>query len=632
MPYFDILFPLNLGLLTYRCPEDLLPVVQPGTIVSAPIKNRLSKGIVVCETPSPPPGKIKDISRVHGDGSAVGKGLLKLLLWMADYYLAPGGAVLKQTLPKELFTRTKARETKKKTGDRAVSDLIDIPDSDLAELKEAARRRKYATFLLHSPSWLYEYSIVPALIGSGAGKMIVILPEVAQAESLYFAVRAMFGERICLFHGGMAKGRRSERIEGIISGKHDVVVGTRSALFAPLKTVSMIIVLHEHSGSYKLDEGLRYQVRDVAVMRGFLEKSAVLLSSITPSVDSYFNALSGKYVLLRPKAEVRRPKVRVVDMRFEKVVRANISKAVFVTASERLKAGGKVTFVVNRKGYATLLLCRDCGRVEECGQCAIPLVHHKDDGVLRCRYCGAVYPLPERCSRCGGHHLELLGSGTQRVQEDIEELLGVKTIRFDSDRLKRASEIEDVLADIAAGSASVVIGTKMMTRRLGRNEKFSAAVVLNIDALLNFPDFRASEKAYLELSSILERVEPSGEMLVQTRVSGNVLLKHFRAGDYLSFVRDELSVRKELRYPPYAKLLSIRCSGERLAGDIVKTISGRGHDIAVFGPVATKERRGDYVILLKSGDRKTLRAAAREVLGKYQGGKARRVVIDVDPA
>jgi primosomal protein N' (replication factor Y) len=609
-----------------------MPSVRPGMVVSAPIKNRLSKGIVVCENPSPPPGTIKDIAGVHGDDPAVGKGLLKLLDWMADYYLAPGGVVLKQTLPKELFARAKAGKTKKKTGGCVVSDFVDIPDSDIAALREAAGRRRYATFLLHAPSWLYEYSIVPALIRSGVGNVIVILPEVTQADFLYFALRAIFGERLCLFHGGMAKGKRSECIEGIISEKHDIVIGTRSALFAPMKTVSMIIVLHEHSGSYKLDEGLRYQVRDVAVMRGFLEKSAVVLSSITPSVDSYSNALSDKYILLRPKVEVRRPKVRVVDMRFEKPVRANISKAVFVTARERLRAGRKMIFVVNRKGYATLLLCRDCGRLEDCGQCAIPLVHHKDEGVLRCHYCGAVHPLPERCHRCGGHHLELLGSGTQRVQEDIEELLGVKTVRFDSDRLKRESEIKDVLADIAAGSSNIVIGTKMMTRRLGRTEKFSAAAVLNIDSLLNFPDFRASEKAYLELSSILELVEPSGEMLVQTRVSGNALLRHFRTGDYLSFVRDELSVRKELRYPPYAKLLSIRCSGERLAGDIVKTVSGRGRDIEVLGPAASKERQGDYVILLKSKDRKTLRTAAREVLGKYEGGKTRRVVIDVDPA
>jgi primosomal protein N' (replication factor Y) len=632
MPYFDVLFPLNIGPLTYRCPEELLPSVQPGMVVSAPIRNKLTKGIVVRETASPPPGVAKYIAGIHGDAPVVGKGLLKLLLWLADYYLAPEGVVLKQTVPKELFASTKARKSKKTAAGGASLDFADIPDSDIAVLKEAAGRRKYGTFLLHSPSHRYEYSVVPALIRSGVRSMIVILPEVAQAEFLHAALVPLFGERLCLFHGGVAKGRRSRCIEGIISGRHDIVIGTRSALFAPLKNISMIIVLHEHSGSYKLEEGLRYHVRDVAVMRGFLEKTAVLLCSITPSVDSYYNAISDKYTLLKPKTERRRPRVRVIDMRFGRPVKPNISKEVFAASREKLKAGKKMIFVVSRRGYATLLLCRECGSVEECGQCAIPLVLHKDEGLLKCHYCGVTSPLPGRCGRCGGHHLELLGSGTQRVQEDIEELFGVKTVRFDSDRLKRDSEIEDVLAGIAAGSANVVIGTKMMTKRLGGTGQFSTAAVLSVDSLLNFPDFRASEKAYIELSSILELVEPAGEMLVQTRFPGNALLRHFRGDDYLSFVRDELSLRKELRYPPYAKLLSIRCSGERLAGDIVRTVSGMSGDIEVLGPAASRERKGDYLILLKSGDRKTLRAAAREVIEKFEEKKTRKIIIDVDPA
>ncbi len=632
MAYFDVLFPLNLGPLTYRCPKELLRLVQPGTVVSAPIRNKLAKGVVICENKTPPAATVKDIAGICGDVPVVGKGLLRLLLWMADYYLAPAGVVLKQTLPGELFSRTKAGKAKKKAIGGSQPDFLAIPDSDIAVLTEAVGSRRYGTFLLHSPSRQYEYSFVPALIRSGMKNVIVVLPEIAQAEFLHAALGGMFGERICLFHGGIAKGRRSDCIEGIISGRCDIVIGTRSALFAPLKSVSMIIVLNEHSGSYKLEEGLRYQVRDVAVMRGFLEKSAVLLSSITPSVDSCFNALSDKYTLLRPETGGRRPRVRVVDMRLGRPVRPNISKEVFASSKEKLKAGKRMLFVANRKGYATLLLCRECGRVEECAECAIPLVFHKDGGGMRCRYCGGVFPLPGRCGRCGGHQLELLGSGTQRVQEDLEELLGVRTIRFDSDRLKRASEIADALACISEGSANIVIGTKMMTRRLGSTEKFSAAAVLNMDSLLNFPDFRASEKAFMELSSVRELVEPTGEMLVQTRFPGNPLLRHFRTGDYLSFVREELAVRRELRYPPFARLLSIRCSGERLADDIVRTVSARGGDIEVMGPAPSRDGKDGYVILLKSADRKTLRAAAREVLERFEEKKTRKIIIDVDPA
>jgi primosomal protein N' (replication factor Y) len=632
MPCFDILFPLNLGPLTYRCPEELLPLVQPGMIVSAPIRNRLAKGVVVGEPATPPPGKIRDIKTIHGDAPAVGRGLLKLIFWMADYYLVPVGVALKQTLPKELFSAAKAGRSKKKTPVVAPFEFVDIPDADIAALKDAATRRKYHAFLLHASSRRHEYSVVRALTGAGSGNIIVVLPGVAQAELLHAALKETLGGRLCLFHGGLAKGRRSQCIEGIISGKHDIVMGTRSALFAPLKNVSLIVVLHEQSSLYKLEEGMRYHVRDVAVMRGFLEKCAVLLSSVTPSVESCFNALSGKYTLLGRQKEAVRPKVRVIDMRFDRPVRPNLSKEVFAVSKEKMKAGKKMIFVVNRRGYASLLLCRECGWVEECGQCASPLVLHKDQGLLKCHYCGRTAPLPGSCGRCGGHHLELVGAGTQRVQEDLEELLGAETVRFDSDSLKRTSEIEDVLAGIAAGSADVVIGTKMMTRRLGSTGHFSAAAVLNMDSLLNFPDFRASEKAYMELSSVLELIEPGGQMLVQTRFPGNALLRHFRADDYLSFVREELAVRRELRYPPYARLLSIRCNGDRLAADIVRGLSRGNSDIEVLGPVAARERPGDYLILLKSGDRKKLRTAAREVIEKFGEKKTKKIIIDVDPA
>ncbi len=636
MPYFDVLFPLNIGPLTYTCSEELAASLEPGMIVSAPIKNRLAKGILLPDRPLPPSGKVKELAGICSDAAVIGKGMLRLLRWMSDYYLAPEGVVLKQTLPQEIFSRTGQGKAKKATRAAGHFRFDDIDDADIAPLLEASGSGRYGTFLLHSPSWMYEYSAVAALMRKGLKNVLVILPEVAQAEFLYAALGTVFGERACLLHGGVAKGRRSEYIEGIIAGKYDIVVGTRSALFAPLKNISLIFVLHEHSGSYKLEEGIRYHVRDVAVMRGFLEKTSVLLSSATPSIDSYFNALSGKYSLIRPGTEVKRPRVRVIDMRFGKPVRPNISKEVFTASRERIRTGRKMIFVVNRRGYSTLLLCRECGRAVNCAHCAIPLVLHKGEGVLKCHYCGRAHTPPERCDRCGSHHLELLGSGTQRVQENIEELLGVETIRFDSDTLKRNSEIEEVLGNISAGPAHIVIGTKMMTKRLGRSEKFSAAAVLGTDSSLNLPDFRAAEKTYMELSSIVELVEPGGEVLIQTRFPQNGLFRHLREGDYRSFVMEELPVRKELLYPPYSKLLTISCSGEKLADGIARNIAAMDRGIEVLGPVASKVRRnGEFSILLKSPDRKALREAARKTIekfGKSARGKAPKIVIDVDPA
>ncbi len=357
---------------------------------------------------------------------------------------------------------------------------------------------------------------------------------------------------------------------------------------------------------------------------------------MTPSIDSYFNAMSKKYTLVRPGTGVSRPKVKIIDMRFEKQVRPNISKQVFAVSRERLRTGRKMIFVVNRRGYSTLLLCKECGRAVNCPHCAIPMVLHKSEAVLKCHYCGTAHVLPDRCGRCGSHQLELLGSGTQRVQENIEELLGVKTIRFDSDSLKRDSEIDEVMRDISAGPVPIVIGTKMMTKRLGRTEKFSAAAVLGADSSLNLPDFRAAEKTYRDLYSVLELVEPEGEVLIQTRFPGNSLFRHLRKADYLSFVMEELPMRKELLYPPYSKLLAIRCGGKKLAEGIAENIAAMNSGIEVLGPVAARGTKNrDFSILLKSPHRKALRQAARETIAKFAKsgkGKDGKIVIDVDPA
>ncbi len=632
--YVDIVFPVNLRPLTYKCPEHLAGLLRPGMIVSAPLRNRTAKGVVLDIPVSPPEGPIKELSSAAGDFPVLGKGMLKLLRWMSDYYIASEGTILQQMCPKELFTRTKKRKTKSKP-ENSRFNLLDVPGEETLRIIESAADRRYRTYLLRTPSTNYEYSFICALLHSALRNVIVIFPEVSHAETFYSTVSESLQERVCLLHGEISRGSRSESLEGIISGRHDIVIGTRAALFAPMKTVSLIAVLREDNGSYKLEEGIRYNIRDVAVMRGFLEKSTVLLSSVTPSIESSFNAMRQKYILLKPAAKERRPRITIIDMRYAKKIRPGISKEVFDAARNKLKAKKKIMFVTNRRGYSTLLLCADCGHEERCDHCDIPMVMHKDEKNLKCHYCGKVRAIPERCGRCGGLHLELLGSGTQRIQEEIEELFGVGTLRFDSDGVTKRSEVRELLRSLSGDSANVVIGTKMMTKRIGPSEKFSLAAVMNTDAYLNFPDFRASEKAYRELAAVIDLAEPGGDVMVQTRLPQNSLLRHLKKGDYDAFVKDELAARKELAYPPYSKLVKITVSGSsRVADALVGTIRDVGKGIEVLGPVVSKNKKGgdEFSIFLKSGSRKPLNEAARAVLGRHEKAKGIRIVIDVDPA
>jgi len=463
----------------------------------------------------------------------------------------------------------------------------------------------------------------------------VLLPDIGQSNLLYAAVSEKFGGRSCLLHGELSGGKRSESIEGILSGRCDIVIGTRAALFAPLKKVSLIIVLNEHSQSYKTEEGVRYNMRDVAVMRGFIEKAAVLLSSITPSIDSYFNAVTNKYRLLKPPPDIKRPAIRIADMQFEKKIRPGFSRTVYDAALKHVRKNDRVMFVINRRGYSSLLLCRECAHIVKCRECDIPMVFHKNDNTLKCHYCSKSQSVPERCPRCKGHNFELLGSGTQRVQEYIEELFGKTTMRFDSDNVKKKSEKEDLARLISGDFSRILIGTKIMTRRVQVNDKFSMAAVLDIDSSLNLPDFRAMEKAYHELSSIIDLVGPDGEVIIQTRFAGTPLFKHLRHNDYVSFAKEELQMRKDLGYPPYAKMLKLTFNGPpEVTEKIMKAARNSGPEVEILGPAIDKDRKGteNYSIILKSADRKTLNNAARKVLKPFDRSRKIQIRIDVDPA
>ena len=553
---------------------------------------------------------------------------------MSDYYIAPEGLVLKQTMPAELFSKTKTRKSKKEIACNNAIDFMDIGPEDLQAVTAAINSNKYMGFLLHAPSLLYEYSMVFRLLSS-VKNIIVLLPDIGQANLLYAALKDLYPERLCLLHGEISRGKRSAYIEGILSGRYDIVIGTRAALFAPLKKVSLIMVLNEHSQLYKIEEGIRYNIRDVAVMRGFIEKAAVLLSSISPSIDSYFNAITGKYRIIKPSSDIKRPNIRIADMQFEKKIKPDLSKTVYDAARKHIRKNNKIMFVVNRRGYSSTLLCRECSYIVKCDACDIPMVLYKNDNTLKCHYCNKILPVPERCPRCKGHNFELLGSGTQRVQENIEELFGIPTMRFDSDNVKKKSEKEELSRLISGDFSRLLIGTKIMTSRISVTDRFSMAAVLNVDSSLNLPDFRAMEKAYQELSSIIDLVEPSGEVLIQTRFASVPLFKHLRHNDYAAFAKEELSMRKSLNYPPFAKLLKITFSGpHEVSEKIMRTIRDSDPKLEILGPTVNKNKKGieEVSMILKSADRKALNNAARSVLKTFDRSKKIQIRIDVDPA
>jgi primosomal protein N' (replication factor Y) len=369
-------------------------------------------------------------------------------------------------------------------------------------------------------------------------------------------------------------------------------------------------------------------------MRAYLERAPILLSSICPSFESLFNCRRGKYKLLESEAGTKKPRIRIIDMRHEKLLKPYLSRKVIDAATRYLRGDNKVMFVINRRGYSTLLQCSDCNYIEECPACKVPLVFHKQDMLVKCHFCGYRAKVSESCSRCKGHNIELLGAGTQRVQEDIEKFLGIKTLRFDSDTSRKRSEVESMVGAARSDAMRIIVGTKIMTKRLGTNGGFSMAAILNTDLFLNIPDFRSMEKTYQEIMSIGDRIMTLGEIFIQTRMPRNYLFQCIKNYDHRTFFREELSRRKSLHYPPYSRLLLMRfISKKDLSGELSDIQKRNIKEVEILGPSLLKNKQGKYEfkLLLKSSVRGALHAAAKTFLEVYRESKEVTIKIDVDP-
>jgi primosomal protein N' (replication factor Y) len=463
--------------------------------------------------------------------------------------------------------------------------------------------------------------------------VLVLFPEIIAAHRFFRTMRDL-GDRVCVLHSDMAAGRRAEVLQGIVSGRHDIVIGTRTALFSPMQKLNLIIIMHEQTGSYKLEDGVRFNVRDCAVMRGFLERIPVLLTSSAPSMESWANALSGKYRHVDLRSGMKTPRIRTIDMRFTRKVKPYLSSSVIEASKSSLHKDEKVLYLINRRGHSTMLHCADCGHTERCRGCGIPLVLHRDGNIMQCHYCGSRTSIPETCSKCRSTRLELLGAGTQKIEEDIQDLFDVGTVRFDRDKVNRKTTVREMLARASEDATRIVVGTRILTRILGGTAQFGVAALLNPDISLNLPDFRAREKAFQDIVAVRDLVKPSGQMLLQTRFSHDPLFKYLKDNDFEDFAAEELSLRKALRFPPYSKMMDIVISGNSsLSEKAAHLITISSQEIEILGPTERRTKKGktEYSILIRHRERKVLHAAARFLLEKIGTAKDSGIRIDVDP-
>jgi len=483
---------------------------------------------------------------------------------------------------------------------------------------------------------------------------IVLVPEISLTPQTVARFRGRLAGRrvrLCVLHSGQTVAERRESWHEIREGRAKVVIGARSALFAPLDNLGLIIVDEEHDGGYKQGDAPRYQARDLAVVRGRMEGASVMLGSATPSLESGYNADCGKYRRVRLTRRVdgaKLPKVHVVDLRKESKPNSGgpvlLSEDLKVALESRLKKGEQSLVLLNRRGYAPSVQCPHCGHVEECEKCAVPMTYHRGEGRLRCHFCDAEKKAPTRCSECASPVLSFTGAGTERLEEAVVQALpGVRWTRMDSDSMKARGAHGKALEAFREGRTDILLGTQMIAKGL-HFPKVTCVGVVGIDSALNLPDFRSSERVFQLLVQVAGRAgrgEVPGEVYIQTYTPFHPAIQFARHHDVDGFREQELEYRRAHGYPPFRRVILVSFSGpsEAQTRASIQHVAGRLRDLWKGGdevpeptpaPISRVEGRFRYhIFLLVKKVAPVMRDLKREVLAqKWPTGM--KVSVDVD--
>ncbi len=546
----------------------------------------------------------------------------------------------------------KVKHTAKKTAVRAQHEysVLCQPEPELTDAQHSARTRivsgdgVFVLFGVTASGKTEVYlKVVEQHLERGRGA-IVLIPEIALTPQTVGRFKQQFGEQVAVLHSGLSQGERHEQWLRIRSGAAKIAVGPRSCVFAPVKSLSLVVIDEEHDRAYKQQEEPKYHAREVAIRRA----SSVVLGSATPSLESFHKALTKQYNLIEMPDRLpglALPSCSIVDMRAELASgnRSIFSEALTESLKERLDRKEQAVLFLNRRGYATFLLCRECGHVIRCPWCDVSGVLHVSENRVRCHYCNWSLKAPDRCPECGSSHIRQFGTGTEKVAAEVSALFpGAKVLRMDRDTTSRRGSHEAILTAFQRREADVLVGTQMISK--GHDlHGVSLVGIINADTALNMPDFRSSERTFQLIAQVSGRAgrgEQPGEVVIQTYCPGHYAIRSAATLDYRSFYDTEIRFREELGYPPFGELLAVSIRGKsadecRETGSKtveLLTSSSIGAELEVLGPapcqVSRVKRVHRWQILIKSRTRAKVREAGRILLRHLD---TRRVLLDVDP-
>ncbi|SUZ92807.1 uncharacterized protein METZ01_LOCUS45661, partial [marine metagenome] len=528
------------------------------------------------------------------------------------------------------------------------------PDQEaaLARLLSILSTERFQTALLHGITGSGKTEIylrlAKAVLRSGR-RALILVPEIGLTSASAKAFRGLFGSRVAIQHSGLSARERHAQWSRIRAGDVDLVVGTRSAVFTPLDNIGLVVVDEEHDGSYKQEETPRYHGRDVAIMRAKQAGALVVLGSATPSLESYHRAIRGRYELIALTTRISDqglPAIQIIDMKEEFAEQGGevvLSRALASGIRDRLDRHEQVIILLNRRGFAASVFCRECGGTAECPNCSVSLTIHRTSGRVRCHYCGHSRLVPTRCPICQGEYLEFSGFGTERVELEVHQHFPkAKVARMDRDTMAHRGAADELLTRFGRGEIDILVGTQMVAK--GHDfPKVTLVGVVSADVGLGVADFRAGERTFQLLTQVAGRAGRGarpGETIVQTINPTHYSIQHACLQSYEAFYREELQFRQAMRYPPTLGLINliVRGSSESAAMrdgfQLVKALQHRGHAGWILGPAPAPLSRlkGQHrVQILAKGDHRTrLRKVVESALDQLPRIR-RRISVDVDP-
>ncbi|THB77704.1 MAG: primosomal protein N' [Desulfobulbaceae bacterium] len=574
-----------------------------------------------------------------------------------------GGKIVQKLLNKGLVTAEERRVYRSPLGHPINHTQQNFECND--EQKEAIntinsklKKAVFHTFLLHgvTGSGKTEVYLQCTELAVAQNKSVIILvPEIALATQVEESFVSRFGDAIALLHSGLSVGEKYDEWCRIAEGKAKIIIGARSAVFAPAQKLGLIIVDEEHDSSFKQEEGLRYQGRDVAIMRAKQFGATVVLGSATPAISSYFNSKNGKYELLELPHRVgqrRLPDVKILDLKNKD--RKSTDKLFHQEFTNRLKntleQGNQSIVLLNKRGFSASVVCRDCGAMVECKHCKVTLTYHKSRKQLVCHYCSFTQPDMIVCSVCASNHLVPVGFGTERVEEELRLLFPDAAIaRIDSDTAHHRPKFLTILQKIKQGDIDIVVGTQMISKGL-HFPGVTFVGVVSADSGLSIPDYKAAERTYQLISQVTGRAgrgEVPGEVMIQTLQPDHYAIKMAAEHDYHALAEQEITIRQATGFPPFSRLVSIKIEGDSESGVSNKSTeiaqlarrwcseNQGGERIAVLGPapcpIERLRNKFRWQLLLKSRSLKHTELLLSHLKANYFPSQGYRVIYDIDP-